>query len=107
MPINFFSFPNEIRNKIYEEALVLSELIIFVAAPYRIFKGLSLPRNTRECGPLRLCPAILLANKRVHREASPLLYSRNCFRHHIPTHPRPIFLLKISSTITPLHLCKG
>jgi hypothetical protein len=27
-----------------------------------------------------LCPAILLANERAHREASPLLYSRNCFR---------------------------
>ena len=40
VPINFFSFPSEIRNKIYEEALVLSELIIFVAAPYRIFQGL-------------------------------------------------------------------
>jgi hypothetical protein len=27
MPINFFSFPSEIRNKIYGEALVLSELV--------------------------------------------------------------------------------
>jgi len=48
---------------------VISELIIFVAAPNRIFQGLSLPRNTRECGSLRLCPAVLLANKGVHREA--------------------------------------
>jgi hypothetical protein len=81
MPINFFSFPSEIRNKIYEEALVLSEpIILVVAQPYGGIYGLSLPRNSLFYGPLRLCPAILLANKRAHREASPLLYSRNCFR---------------------------
>jgi hypothetical protein len=83
MPINFFSFPSEIRNKIYEEALLLSEPIILVARePHGIIVGLSLPRNSGECGPLRLCPAILLANRRAHREASPLLYSRNRFRLH-------------------------
>jgi hypothetical protein len=42
--------------------------------------GLALPRNSWECGPLRLCPAILLAHKRAHQEASPLLHSRNRFR---------------------------
>jgi predicted nucleic acid-binding Zn ribbon protein len=73
MPINFFSIRSKIRNKIYKEALMLSELIIFVATPYRIFQGLALPRNSRVCKPLRLCPEILLANKRVHREASLLV----------------------------------
>jgi hypothetical protein len=81
MPIHFFSFPSEIRNKIYEEALMLSEpIILWARQPYGGIYGLALPRNSRECGPLRLCPAILLANKRAHREASPLLYSRNCVR---------------------------
>jgi hypothetical protein len=80
MPINFFSFPSEIRNKIYKEALVLSELIVLCAMQYGGIYGLALPRNSRVCEPLRLCPAILLSNKRVHREASPLFYSRNRFR---------------------------
>jgi hypothetical protein len=80
MPINFFSFPSEIRNKIYEEALVLSELIVLCAMQYGGIYGLALPRNSLSCGPLRLCPAILLANKRAHHEASTLLYSRNRFR---------------------------
>jgi hypothetical protein len=60
---------------------VLSEPIILKARqPYGGLYGLSLPGNSWDCGPLRLCPAILLANKKAHREASPLLYSRNCFR---------------------------
>jgi hypothetical protein len=81
MPIHFFSFPSEIRNKIYEEALALSEpIILWAGQPYGGIYGLALPRNSRECRPLRFCSAILLANKRVHREASPLLYSRNCVR---------------------------
>jgi len=81
MPTNFFNFPGEIRNKIYEEALMLSEPIILVAMqPCSGIYGLALPRNSLEFGLLRLCPAILLANKRAHREASPLLYSRNRFR---------------------------
>jgi hypothetical protein len=91
MPIHFFSFPSKIRNKIYKEALVLSEpIILWVRQPYGGIYGLALPRNSRECGPLRLCPAILLANKRAHWEASPLLYSRNCVRlslrpvRHVP-----------------------
>ena len=86
MPINFFSFPSEIRNKIYEEALVLSEpIVLVVTEPNGTLKGLSLPRNSSLCGPLRLCLAILFANNRAHREASPLLYSRNRFRLQNPT----------------------
>ena len=86
MPINFFSFPGEVRNKIYEKLLVFSEPIILEMATdpscdlYRV-----LP-TTDPCtsGLLRLCPAILLANKRAHSEASPLLYSRNRFRLQDP-----------------------
>ena len=48
--------------------------------PYGEIYGLVLPRNSLVCGPLHLCPAILLANKRVHCKASPLLYSSNGFR---------------------------
>jgi len=81
MPINFFNFLNEIRNKIYEEALMLSEPIILVVAQlYNRIYSLSLLRNYLLYKLLRLCPAILLVNKRAHREASPLLYSRNCFK---------------------------
>jgi hypothetical protein len=44
MLINFFSFPTEIRNKIYEEALVLSEpIVLVVTEPNGSLKGLSLP----------------------------------------------------------------
>jgi hypothetical protein len=46
MPINFFSFPSEIRNKIYEEALVLSELIVLWATQYGGIYRLALPRNS-------------------------------------------------------------
>jgi hypothetical protein len=87
MPIDFFSFPSEIRNKIYEEALVLSELIVLWATQCGGIYGAALPRNSWTCGPLRLCLAILLANKRVHREASTLLQkslqTRQRFSHLI------------------------
>jgi hypothetical protein len=71
MPMNFFNFPAEIRLQIYEELLVLPEPILFI--------------TNRGDPPLLLrnryglCPALLQANKTVHREASPLLYSGNCF----------------------------
>jgi hypothetical protein len=60
--------------------VLLEPIILWVRQPYGGIYGLALPRNSQECGPLRLCPAILLANKRAHREASALLYSRNCVR---------------------------
>jgi hypothetical protein len=74
MAINFFGFPTEIRLKIYSELLVDSEPIIFIAD-----YGPSSPplfRSKRD----GLCPALLRVNKRVHSEASPLLYSNNRFR---------------------------
>lgn len=48
-------------------------------------------------GFLRLCPAILLANKRALREAGRLLYSRNCFRVQAP-----IFLPEYIAQLTIL-----
>ena len=45
MPINFFSFLNEIRNKIYKKALVLSELTILYTIQYNKIYKLILPRN--------------------------------------------------------------
>ena len=60
---------------------MLSEPIILVVAQlYNRIYSLSLLRNYLLYKLLRLCPAILLVNKRAHREASPLLYSRNCFK---------------------------
>jgi hypothetical protein len=77
-PINlnneFFGFPYEIRLNIYSELLVHPEPIVFVAD-----YGPSSPplfRSKRD----GLCPALLRVNKKVHSEASPLLYSNNRFR---------------------------
>jgi hypothetical protein len=83
MPLNFSTFPSEIRNRIYEELLVLSEPIIIEMATDRLrnIRGvLSDANNWFTCGVLGLCPAILLANKRTRREATPLLYCMNSFR---------------------------
>jgi hypothetical protein len=83
MLLNFSSFPSEIQNQIYEELLVLSEPIIIEMATEgsRSIRGV-LPNtnNWLTWGKLGLCPAILLANKQIHREATSLLYSMNCFR---------------------------
>jgi hypothetical protein len=84
MPINFFSLPGETRNKIYEELLVLSEPIILEIASdhsHDLYKVL--PAGNSHT-PGRFCLALLLANKRVHSEASQLLYSRNRFRLQDP-----------------------
>ncbi|KAH7327093.1 hypothetical protein BKA65DRAFT_371234, partial [Rhexocercosporidium sp. MPI-PUGE-AT-0058] len=72
--LNFFDLAIEIRLKIYSELLVRSEPIVFVAN----YGPPSPPlfRTKRE----GLCPALLRVNKKVHGEASPLLYSNNRFR---------------------------
>jgi hypothetical protein len=71
--MNFFGFPNEIRLKIYSELLIHSDPIVFVAD----YGPPSPPlfRSKRD----GLCPA-LRVNKKVHSEASPLLYSNKRFR---------------------------
>jgi hypothetical protein len=73
MPTNFFNFAAEIRLKIYEELLVLSEPITFKATCDPSWPPLFLSKR------YGLCPALLRANKRVQHEASPLLYSGNRF----------------------------
>jgi hypothetical protein len=73
--MSFFGVPSEIRLKIYSELLVHSEPIVFVADD----DGPPAPplfRSKRD----GLCPALLRVNKKVHSEASPLLYSNNRFR---------------------------
>lgn len=72
--MGFFDVATEIRLKIYAELLVLSEPIDFVAdygppAP-------PLFRSRRD----GLHPAVLRISRMVYGEASPLLYSNNCFR---------------------------
>ena len=52
---------------------------LYLCQTYGGIYRLALPRNSWECGPLRACP-VILANKRAHHEATPLLYSRNRFR---------------------------
>lgn len=60
---------------------MLLELIVLCAIqPYSRIYRLTLPRNSRVYRLLRLCPAILLANKRVYYKASTLFYSRNRFK---------------------------
>ncbi|KAH7248473.1 hypothetical protein B0J15DRAFT_563014 [Fusarium solani] len=73
MPIDFFSFAGEIRNKVYEELLSVSEPIIIELGPRHLYMvAISCPYS-----------AILLVNKMANREASPLLYSRNRFEFGI------------------------
>lgn len=85
MTVDFFSLPGEVRNKIYEELLVSSNTIA-------IFLNITWSLNFRPRGPrifgtdsdgsglLHLYLVILRLNKIVHREASSILYSRNCFQ---------------------------
>ena len=74
MPMNLFNFPTEIRLKIYEKLLVLSEPIAFQTSQYPFWPGLYLSRR------YGLCPAILRVNKKVYSEARSLLYSSNRFK---------------------------
>jgi hypothetical protein len=64
MPPNFFSLPSELRNRIYELRLVHQEPI----DPWVDY-------NRRQ----KLTPALLRANKAVHREAGSLFYAQNRF----------------------------
>ncbi|KAH6695902.1 hypothetical protein BKA61DRAFT_498225, partial [Leptodontidium sp. MPI-SDFR-AT-0119] len=70
----FFDFVIEIRLEIYSEPLVHSEPIVFVAG----YGPPSPPLFRSKRGGL--CPALLRVNKKVHGEASSLLYSNNRFR---------------------------
>jgi hypothetical protein len=74
MPMNLFNFPTEIRLKIYEKLLVLSEPIAFETFQDPSWPGLYLSRR------YGLCPAILRVNKRTYAEARSLLYSSNRFK---------------------------
>jgi hypothetical protein len=73
MPVDFFDLPGEVRNKIYEELLIHSNTIFLNVARC----NLDPPLYSAEF--IHLCPAILQVNKKAHREASSILYSRNCF----------------------------
>ena len=78
MPLNFFSLPGEIQNKIYGELLVLSH-------PVGINVATSFWYSTYEFPPAAklntsgLFLALLQVSKRVYSEASSLFYSENCF----------------------------
>jgi hypothetical protein len=66
--INFLDFPTEIRLQIYSELLVQSTSIVI--KPPRT-------RTAHESRTISVYVQILRASKRVHSEASPLLYSKN------------------------------
>jgi hypothetical protein len=71
----FFSFPTEIRLKIYSELLIHSGPIVI-----RLSDGAFYPLKKADLP--HLCPEVLRVNKKVHSEASALLYSQNCFKFH-------------------------
>ena len=64
MSLNFFSLPRELRDQIYKLVLLHQEPIDPYVDYYREQK---------------LTPGLLRANKTVHREASLLFYTQNCF----------------------------
>lgn len=68
MPANFLDLPSEIRNDIYEKLLVLQEPIIGLMNHWYFGLGFG-----------GLTPGLLLVNRRIHEEASSLLYAQNCF----------------------------
>ncbi|KAH0556305.1 hypothetical protein GP486_005767 [Trichoglossum hirsutum] len=72
--MDLFRFPTEIRLQIYSELLVSSERIVFAAEFATPSPPLFRPKRNG------LWPALLRANKMVYSEASPLLYSNNCFQ---------------------------
>ena len=78
MPLNFFSLPGEIRNKVYEELLVLSQPVIIDTAndSWHDLRGVLPAAKLDTSG---LCLALLYVSKRVYSEASSLFYSKNRF----------------------------
>jgi len=78
MPLNFFSLPGEIRNKIYEELLVLPQPVTIDIATdsWHDLHGV-LPAVKLDTSGL--CLALLHVSKRVYSEASFLFYSENHF----------------------------
>ena len=86
--MSFFSIPVDIRLQIYEELLTASEPINF-----RAFEDPSWPPLTL-AGRYGLCPALLRMNKQVQHEATPILYSANCFRF---SELEPVLRLKTES----------
>ncbi|SPJ78060.1 uncharacterized protein FTOL_06449 [Fusarium torulosum] len=76
--MNLFTFPVEIRLKIYSQLLVHPALIKLEKREY--FSPARLRLRLEES--IDLFPALLRISKQVHDEAVPLLYSDNCF--HFP-----------------------
>ena len=72
--MNFFNITRETKLRIYIELLVNSGPIDFIAD----YEPRSPPLFRRQRHGLY--PAILCVSREIHREASPVLYSSNCFR---------------------------
>ena len=69
---SFLDLPSELRNRVYEQCLIFHRPI--KPARHEIM-GI---RFNLDHTPA-LAPELLCVNKKVHREASPLLYAQNCF----------------------------
>lgn len=78
MPRNFLSLPEKIRNEIYKYLVVQNEPICFKLNSVWDSQQEVYPFKVRQ-GELEINTNILRVNKLIHREASILLYSRNCF----------------------------
>ncbi|KAK3322633.1 hypothetical protein B0H66DRAFT_554869 [Apodospora peruviana] len=90
--LNFFSLPGEVRNIVYHKALVRDQEILYIYNDICHPKGPRLSslvvlgdRNPQQSeasrdGNNNPVSAILLANKHINAEATPILYSQNIYR---------------------------
>jgi hypothetical protein len=83
MSANFLSLPSELRNKIYEQLLVLQEPVACPTQPW-----------LRQSQLRALTPGLLRANKTVHLEASSMLHAQNRFDFAMCTSEDVISFLK-------------
>lgn len=77
--IGFLDFPAELRNQIYELALVTRKSISVL--------GFASPTFKRPEQRLRLCPALLRACSQVREEGEKVLYGANSFTIVVPMQP--------------------
>ncbi|KAK7981510.1 hypothetical protein PG988_003748 [Apiospora saccharicola] len=91
--MDFFSFPGEVRNMIYEELLVDTETTIRISVdpPWRPRKPRFFGNRGEAKRGLRLEPVILRLNKQTKAEGSPILYSQNRFDLR-NRHGRPVII---------------
>lgn len=71
-PKNFMDLPGELRNQIYAHCADWSDISAHIARTASTWRNKSLD----PCYPARSTPSILLLNKKIHAEASPILRAK-------------------------------